>query len=139
MPTQKLDHAFDGINADKLQLPRIQNEGYMNDKIGSFVSIRPAGQGQRTYLGIYLGDMHITVGCEVEGSTLVLSPQVANPAIFIPELKQIMYGVESWWGPINSPEELRTITNEDINQVWYVQALKAMYPDVEVPGSETVQ
>jgi hypothetical protein len=35
-------------------------------------------------------------------------------------------GYESWWGQINSPEELKAITDVDIQNVWYVKALKEM-------------
>ncbi len=50
----------------------------------------------------------------------------SNPAIFVPELKKIIYGCESWWGEIESPEDFKEITSDDINNVWYVQLLKAM-------------
>ena len=49
-----------------------------------------------------------------------------NPAIFVPELKQIIYGCESWWGIIDDLNELKDITEEEIESVWYVRLLKEM-------------
>lgn len=47
-----------------------------------------------------------------------------NPAIFVPELGKIIFGMESWWGRIKSEEELKDITDGDIENVWYVKMLK---------------
>jgi len=138
MTVQQLPNAFDKIDVSAIQKPKLVNNGYLKDLIGTYVAVRPAGEGQRTYLGLYLGEMCITIGCSFEGAVLELTPQLPNPVIFVPEMKQIIYGMESWWGAIESPEHLKDITNADINNVWYVQALKALYPDITVPGSETV-
>jgi len=47
-------------------------------------------------------------------------------AIFVPELGEIIYGYASWWGHINSVDEIKDISDDDIDNVWYVQMLKAM-------------
>ncbi|SME48916.1 hypothetical protein BACERE00183_04191 [Bacillus cereus] len=39
-------------------------------------------------------------------------------------MKEIIYGAGSWWGKINSEEELKEITDADINDVWYVKMLQ---------------
>jgi len=49
-----------------------------------------------------------------------------NPAIYIPKIGKVIYGMESWWKVINNKEELKDITDNDINNVWYVQALKIL-------------
>ena len=49
-----------------------------------------------------------------------------NPLIFIPSTGQVVLGAESWWGEIENPEKLREITNEDIDGLWYVQAMKSL-------------
>ena len=46
--------------------------------------------------------------------------------IYIPENGRVVFGVESWWGEIKSVDDLKDITDADINSVWYVNALKAM-------------
>lgn len=92
------------------------------------VSIRPCGKefGGKTFLGLYLGDYARSMGCSLNPSTGVLEvyPASHNPAIWIPSLERIVFGCESWWGAIESEEQLRTITNETIDGIWYVQALK---------------
>ena len=52
-----------------------------------------------------------------------------NPAIYVFDLQRIIFGAESWWGIIENPEELKDITDDDINNIWYVKALKAMYKE----------
>jgi hypothetical protein len=49
-----------------------------------------------------------------------------NPAIFVPTLGKLLYGCELWWSKISSPDDLRTISDADIDNVWYVQALKSL-------------
>jgi hypothetical protein len=52
----------------------------------------------------------------------------SNPAIFVFELNKIVFGAESWWGVIENEDELKKIkiTQDDIDNVWYVKALKAI-------------
>lgn len=46
--------------------------------------------------------------------------------IFVPDLMKVVLGVESWWDTIDKPEDLKQITDVDIQNVWYVKALKEM-------------
>jgi hypothetical protein len=46
--------------------------------------------------------------------------------IFIPEVNEVVWGCGSWWGKIKSEDDLKTITDEDINNVWYVKALNQL-------------
>jgi hypothetical protein len=95
-------------------------------KVGSFVSIRPCDE-EKTYLGIYLGDLPIGYNLFRRKDTKLLRIiQDTNPAIWVPDLNRIVWGCESWWGEIETPEELCKITDEDISNIWYVQALKAL-------------
>lgn len=52
-----------------------------------------------------------------------------NPAIFVFDLNKIIYGCESWWGVIKSEEDLNSISDCDIDNVWYVRALKTLQRD----------
>lgn len=67
-----------------------------------------------------------------EGSLVAIRPcakinsTMNNPAIFVPELKKIIYGCESWWKTIRSVDEFSKISNEDINNTWYVKLLQSM-------------
>jgi hypothetical protein len=56
-----------------------------------------------------------------------VSRQRYNPAIFVPELNDIVYGAASWWGEIEDEDELNDlITDDTIESVWYVKLLKKM-------------
>lgn len=96
---------------------------------GSFVSVRPASE-ERTYLGIYLGDVPIRARWSVADGVLELTqddgPFFPNPCLWVPDLNQLIYGYESWWSPIASEADLRQITDADIESVWYVRALRAL-------------
>lgn len=100
---------------------------YSDSGTGALVKIRPCKEeyGNKTYLGILLGeaDIGLRVGYNKKTQKLAIVRQY-NPAIWVPELKKVIYGYESWWGIIESEEELREITDEEINNVWYVKILK---------------
>ena len=112
------------VRVDKLEY----NKGFMH-KMGCLVKIRPCGEEyeNKTYLGFYIGDMptQIYQSYNREESVLTIKED-GNPAIFVPELKKIVFGYESWWSEIKSEEELKDITNDDIENVWYVKLLKNM-------------
>jgi hypothetical protein len=101
-----------------------------NRASGRFVSVRPCAKEHKgkTFLGIMIGDIarSAIVHYRRDARTLALSPFMHNPAIFVPALGEIIFGCASWWGVIESEEHLRTITDEDINSVWYVQALRSL-------------
>lgn len=96
-------------------------------EIGSWVSVRPCAEeyANKTFLGIYLGDL-LSSGCE---SYNIQTKEISvllntNPAIYVPDLKKVIWGMESWWGIIDSPEKMRRITDADIENAWYVRAMK---------------
>lgn len=101
---------------------------------GRFVSIRavesvdPEG---KTRLGVYLGELNSGIHVEYNPETQVLTVYRTggNPAIFVPDLARVVMGYESWWKYINTPDDLRQITDADIDSVWYVRALKVMSQD----------
>lgn len=97
--------------------------------IGKFVKIAPCGEEHKgkTYLGLFLGDLPMDISVSHNPTTKELNlGYFANPAIFVFELNKIVFGAESWWGVIETEDELKEITPDDINNVWYVKALKAM-------------
>lgn len=104
---------------------------------GTPVKIRPVKKeyGQKTFFGILIGDipLEITPQIDREGN-LKICRSFYNPAIFVPELNQVIFGAESWWGRIESEAELEDmITDEDIQNVWYVKILKAMSKSTDQP------
>lgn len=82
---------------------------------------------EKTYIGIYIGDLPIQILTSYKESTgQLINSTMNNPAIFVPELKKIIYGCESWWKTIRSVDEFSKISNEDINNTWYVKLLQSM-------------
>lgn len=96
---------------------------------GTLCEIRPCGEEyeNKSYLGIYLGELPITIATSYDKDTGVLKNRaVNNPAIFVPELKKIIYGCESWWREIESAEDFAGISDNDIENTWYVSLLKKL-------------
>jgi hypothetical protein len=93
---------------------------------GSYVAIRPV-KDEKTYVGILLGDMLTApdVRHSKKSGTLFVD-FVSNPAIWVPDLGRVVWGYESWWGTIASEKDLKRITDQDIENVWYVKALKSL-------------
>ena len=97
-------------------------------KTGDFVAVRPCNERfkNKTYLGIYIAEVSISATLfkdNPETDELKLLPHY-NPMIFIPDLNEIVFGCGSWWKLINNEEKLKQITDADIENVWYVKALK---------------
>lgn len=119
--------------AHNVAYPKLVEPILRKDRHGKFVAVRLSGdEDKRTHLGIYMGDMpniSMTVARVEEDGHLVMRierNEFGNPAIYVPALNQIVYGMESWWGTLNSPDDLKQITDQDIDNVWYVQALKSL-------------
>lgn len=130
---------------DKIEFPVTINKVLVSQglsmgfqEVGSMVSIRPVPKEyeEKTFLGIYLGDLktNISVALFEKSKELVVRSGL-NPAIFVPDLNKIIWGYESWWGVIASKEQLHQITDEDIQNVWYVKALKQL-AQAEEPTDE---
>lgn len=104
----------------------------MGHHIGSLVAVRPCGEeyGDKTYLGIYLGELPIQILTSYDPHIGVLTNSTMdNPGIYVPELKKIVYGCGSWWNEIESEEDLKNITDEDIENTWYVKAYREMHSE----------
>lgn len=97
---------------------------------GIWVKVRPVKEeyGKKTYLGVMLGSMALGVTCQqnVETGILHLSHGHHNPAMYVPDLKKVIFGAASWWAPIENEEDLSSISDADIENVWYVRALKEL-------------
>ena len=115
------------VNSVSLDNERISSS-YKNMDCGKYVAVRICeNDNDKTYLGIYLGDFVIGNNYSYNRAKEELSIiAMTNPTIFIPELNKIVFGMESWWYELEKPEDLQEITNEDIDNVWYVQALKML-------------
>ncbi|MFJ8531146.1 hypothetical protein [Bacillus sp. NPDC094106] len=121
-----IEYPLEISGIDKPNDKAIRTETY-NGKCGQLVKVRPCNEkyGGKTYLGIFLGDADIGLFISHNPESKELSiKRHYNPAIFVPELQEIIYGAGSWWGKINSEEELKEITDADINDVWYLKLLQ---------------
>lgn len=113
---------FDG-NADFLTKP------LFSGRQGEFVSVRPVQDEyeKKTFLGFLLGELHTpSLNYDKGNQTLVVGVGYGNPAIWVFDLEKVIMGYESWWGVIQKPEDMKKITDQDIDNVWYVQALKSL-------------
>ena len=112
-----------------VEVSAIKNTGsrhYKSHEVGSWVSIRPVGD-DKTYLGVYLGDQILEAmhSYNLESKELSIYPHT-NPAIYVPDLKKVVWGCESWWGTIDFPDDLKKISDIDIQNIWYVKVLKEL-------------
>ena len=106
-----------------------KTRGLHAEKIGKFVAVRPCDDEchGKTYLGIFLGDLAHDALISYHTDTKILDVMpIENPAMFVPELNRVVFGYESWWHVISAPEELKSISDEDIQSQWYVKAAKEM-------------
>ena len=110
------DDASDPIMPDRI----------FGTKPGAWVSVRPVND-EKTYLGIMLGDYAPTaVSFNKKTGVLKITKSFGNPAMWVPDLNRVIMGWGSWWGEINTADDLRQITDQDIQNVWYVRALKEL-------------
>lgn len=94
--------------------------------IGKLVRVRPCDKKYKgkTFLGIFLGELPIPMYVSYNKDEQMLSiKNMHNPAIFVPDINEVVFGYESWWSLINSSEDITDITNDDISNVWYVKML----------------
>lgn len=94
-------------------------------RVGSLVRVSPCAEKfeGKTFIGYYVGDVATSVSVGVDEDKISINYSRRNPAILIPEVGEIVYGMESWWGEIKSEEDLKDI---DPESVWYVKALKEL-------------
>lgn len=133
----KQNHVCDDYNSMYIEYPievsKINSDTEMftldKDKVGKFVKIRPCADeyDNKTFLGLYLGYLPISNSISYNSTNKELNVGfLANPAIFVFDLNKIIYGRESWWGIIENEEDLKEITDLDIENIWYVKALRSL-------------
>lgn len=97
---------------------------------GAFVAVRPCDKElkNKTFLGIYIGEVALSqsVSFHRETGVLNISPGMYNPAIWVPDLKRVVFGCGSWWGVLKTPDDLKQITDADIDNIWYVKAMRSV-------------
>jgi hypothetical protein len=117
------------IEVSKINIESFKKPNYKNSEVGKFVKVVPCAEeyNGQTYLGMYLGELpigpHITHNSDTKELNISTT---TNPAIFVFELNKIIYGMESFWTIIETEEDLKDITKDDIDNVWYVKLLKQL-------------
>ena len=109
-------------------------------KPGAMVKVRPCGKEYegKTFLGMYLCSAPTGFIGEQQGEKIVLKmTEHTNPAIYVPKLDKIIWGYASWWGEIESEDQLKQITDQDIDDVWYVKALRQLDQSAEESKDES--
>lgn len=121
--------------------PAYKDKPLFNSKsVGKFVAVRPCDKecNGKTYLGLYLGDIALgkSVEYDKEAKRLKFETGRYNPAMFVFDLNKIVLGCGSWWCEIKSEKQLRQITDDDIDNVWYVKAMKQLDGNRKKEGGE---
>jgi len=91
---------------------------------GTLVAVRPVNS-EKTYLGVYLGNIPLGLSHAYDPKKKEMNLYIkTNPAICIPDLGcRVVMGASSWWRELKNEDELKQITDADIQNVWYVKAL----------------
>lgn len=122
------------IQVNKINAERFDNTGL--HRTGILVAINPCGKEykNKTYLGIYLGNLPYAPHVSYNEERQELSVKgMQNPAIYVFELKKIIFGMESWWSEIESIDQFKEITKEDIENTPYVKMLRSMAKESATP------
>lgn len=111
---------------EPLQIKELEFRVEQFKKQSVYVAVRPVDD-EKTYLGLLIGEYPIGFSgiYAIKDQKLTVMGRT-NPMIFIPELERVVFGYESWWGRIKSEDQLKQITDADIQNVWYVKALKTL-------------
>lgn len=81
----------------------------------------------KTYFGILLGEFPWMTNASFNREDGKLKISTANnPCIYIPALKEIAFGCESWWSRLKPGEDVTDITDGDIENTWYVKLFRDM-------------
>ena len=116
------------ITVNKIEIDPIKFDSW-GYKTGMPVAVRPCDEEYegKTFLGFYLGGLPIqnTVRFNEKEGCLKVGT-LTNPAMFVPVIGKIIWGAGSWWSEIKSEDDLKQITDEDIENTWYVKLAKSM-------------
>lgn len=121
------------ISVTAIKVEEFDGRLLYKDDVGKLAKVRPCGEeyGDKTYLGIFLGDIPQSPHVSHNPETGALNIRAhCNPAIFVPKLNKIIFGCESWWSIVRDEKDLdKEITDELINNQWYVRLAKLMDKD----------
>jgi hypothetical protein len=118
------------ITVTEIDVKEFDGKLLYHENVGKLAKVRPCGEeyGGKTYLGIFLGDIPHSPHISHNPETGMLQIRAyCNPAIFVPNLNKIVWGMESWWSVVENENDLdKEITDELIQNQWYVRVAKLM-------------
>ena len=105
-------------------------------EVGKLVRVRLCDD-DKTYLGVYLGELaRAPMAYTRSDSQNLIVSLYQNPALYVPALSRIVRGDESWWSIIESEDDLRDISNDDIASQWYVRLVKDLFSKSKTNNGE---
>ena len=105
-------------------------------EVGKLVRVRLCDD-DKTYLGVYLGELaRAPMAYTRSDSQNLIVSLYQNPALYVPALSRIVWGDESWWSIIESEDDLRDISNDDIASQWYVRLAKDLFSKSKTNNGE---
>lgn len=81
----------------------LKNDSVIDQRgCGTPVRISPCGAEYegKTYDGILLGDIALSISASISNKKMTVKYSFYNPAIYVPELKKVIFGCESWWSRV---------------------------------------
>ena len=93
--------------------------------VGKPVAVRLCNS-DKTYFGLFLGELPSSSTVSLNKENILTVNHMMNPAMFVPELNKIVFGYESWWMVLENEKDFQEISDADIENVWYVRALKSV-------------
>ena len=121
------------ITVTKIDVQEFDGKLLYHEDVGKLAKVRPCGEeyGGKTYIGIFLGDIPHSPHVSHNPQTGALQIRAhCNPAIFVPTLNKVIFGMESWWSIVRNEKDMdKEITDELINNQWYVRLAKMMSGD----------
>lgn len=105
-------------------------------EVGKLVRVRLCDD-DKTYLGVYLGELaRAPMAYTRSDSQNLIVSLYQNPALYVPALSRIVWGDESWWSIIESEDDLRDISVDDIASQWYVRLAKDLFSKSKTNNGE---
>ena len=118
----------------------IEEDSYLyRHKVGKFVRVRPCDKSLngKTFLGVFLGELpQFNYVSHNKKNKTIKVEHMSNPAMFVFALNKIVFGSESWWSVIETPDDLSDITDDTIDSQFYMQMLKEITHPSDKPKEQ---
>lgn len=131
------NHTCDLFDANSIETPfeitsiEIDNDKKIIPEL-KLVKVRPCAKeyNNKTFVGILINYWYPcseSFSINRETKKLKIRLGISNPLIYIPELNIFVRGYNSWWGEISDINNYSPITNDVIDNLWYVKMAKQLF------------